>query len=83
MEYNQQCGTVGRVQCDLSRRVAIAQSGQQVELLRNQVSRWSYCAIGSASGAIVQSDQRVELLHNRVSGWSYCAIWSAGGAIAQ
>ena len=50
-----------------------------VELLRNRVSRWSYCAIGSASGAIAQSGQRVVLSHNRVSGWSYCAIGSAGG----
>ena len=26
----------------------------QVEILRNQVSGWSYCTIGSVGGAIVQ-----------------------------
>ena len=53
VEYNQQCGTVGRVQCDSSR---------QVELLRNWVSGWSCCAIGSAGGAIAQPGQVMELL---------------------
>ena len=46
-----------------------------MELLRNRVSEWSYCAIESVGGAIVQ--------YNRVNGWSYCTIGSVGGAIAQ
>ena len=54
-----------------------------MELLRNMVSRWSYCAIGSVGGAVAQHGQWVELLRNRVSGWSYCAIWSVGGDVAQ
>ena len=64
-----------------------------MELLRNRVSEWSYCATRSVGGAIAQQGKRVELLRNQVSGWSYCAIgsvgWtycaigSAGGAIAQ
>ena len=61
-----------------------------MELLRNQVSRWSYCAIGSAGGAIAQWVELlhnrvggwVELLHNRVSGWNYCATVSVGGVIS-
>ena len=54
-----------------------------MELLRNRVSGWSYCARESVGRAIELECQRVELLRNRVSGWSYCAIESVGGAIAQ
>ena len=54
-----------------------------MELLRNRVSGWSYCAIESVGGAIAQYGQWVELLRNRASGWRYCATRSVGGAIAQ